>query len=212
MEERLVLDVCKARVVQEVAEHETSWLIGHPWLLHEIQFLAVPLTAPIRIIIIVDVRVLILLLLSVLFKRYRILASLLVQMTFHQDVEEVSHGCIIRQLTADVGRPEERMRTIVLSVGEADQVNCHVDNNILRVERLSDGLADLGQVDLRQGRLGREAADVDELGPLELVEGADEASVSIRLDHESDRGVLQLIELTERWGALDDTTDATELS
>lgn len=44
MEERLVLNRREARMVKEVAEHETSWLILHPW--HSLELVAVFTTLP----------------------------------------------------------------------------------------------------------------------------------------------------------------------
>ena len=110
---------------------------------------------------------------SVLLVADGVLASLLVEGAFHQDVEEVADGRVVSELAADVDGPEERVRLWILDVGEADQVDGDVPDDALVVERLAHGVGNLGQVDLGETGLWEEAACIDVLFGCEAIDRAE---------------------------------------
>ena len=112
MEESLVLDVCQSWVMQKVAEHETSRLVLHTRLLEEI--LTTTLAATIRVIVVAKlvhcIGVFQVLIFGIFLVGDGIFTCLLIQVTLHQDIEEVSNGSKVSQLTIDIDSPEVWMR------------------------------------------------------------------------------------------------------
>jgi len=69
---------------------------------------------------------------------------LLIELAFHEDVEEHCDCCEIGQLAADISSPEEWVLALILCVGETDQVDSYVPNDVFLVQGVADCLADLG--------------------------------------------------------------------
>ena len=78
------------------------------------------------------------------------------------------------------------MRARIVCVREADHVDGDVAEDVLVVKRGADRLTDLGQVDLGQTGLRREAADVDHFCAAEFIVRANQLDKTIRLNQERD--------------------------
>ena len=78
------------------------------------------------------------------------------------------------------------MRTRIVCVREADHVDGDVAEDVLVVKSGSDRLADLGQIDLWQTGLRREAAHVDHFRAAEFIVRANQLDKTIRLNQERD--------------------------
>ena len=74
----------------------------------------------------------------------------------------------------------------IVSIRETYQVDCYVAEHVFVVQSTTNGLADLGQVDLGQTSLRSETASIDKLSPRELVAGANKLYVTVRLNKEGD--------------------------
>ena len=148
MEERLVLDLRQALVVQVVAEHEAAWLICQAVDALDAQLAT---TVVRRLLLdcllrLFDVAVL----LCILLVRNGVLSRLLVELAFHKDVEEERHGCKVCQLATDVCSPEERMLVFVFCVRETNEIDSNMTDNTSLVESTANSLTDLCQIYLRQ--------------------------------------------------------------
>ena len=145
--------------------------------------------------------------------RNGIFTSLLVQLTFHEYVKEQSNRREVSELAADICCPEERVLLKIISffIWEADEINGHMPKYFFRVQCVTDRLTNFSKVDLRQGCLWRETANIDKLGPLDLVKAANEASETIWLNDEGYRWVFEIAEVTIGRSAFDHAPDSTEL-
>ena len=124
MEECLVLDLGETWVVQEVAEHETTWFVLHTWHLLEAGSIDVILTVDGALFTII--RLFQELLVAIFLVCDSVLSSLLVQLAFHEDVEEHGDSRHVCHLAVDIDSPEERVRSWVFHVRETDQIDCDV--------------------------------------------------------------------------------------
>ena len=104
-------------MVQEVAEHEATWLILHSW--HLFETCAVNIVIFTRCTLIHIVRFFKVLVLCVFLVRNGVFSSLLIELALHQDVKEHGYGSTVSQLSVDVNGPEEGMGGWVLSIREA---------------------------------------------------------------------------------------------
>ena len=119
MEEGLVLDRSKTRVVQELAVHELSWLLDGA----------------------VGVGVVVSNVLCVFHDLDVVLASLLVELALHQDVEEQGNGCKIGQPSVDIDCPELRMALGIRGIWKANQIDSNMSNQTFSIEHISNRMA-----------------------------------------------------------------------
>lgn len=148
MEERLVLDLRQALVVQVVAEHEAAWLICQAVDALDAQ---VATTLVRGLLIDSFLRLFnIAVLFRILLVRNGVLSRLLVELAFHKDIEEKRHSCKVCQLAADVCCPEEWMLVFVFCVGETNEIDSNVTDDTSLIESTTNSLANFCQVNLRQ--------------------------------------------------------------
>ena len=147
-------------MIEIVAEHKAARLVLHPGDLFDAS--AVDVVLAIHCVFI-SIGLLHVIVLAILLVRDGVFSCLLVQLAFHQDVEEHGDCGQICHLAVDVDCPEEWMGVRIFHVREADKVDCHVAEDILFIESPTDGLTDLGQVNLGETRLRRESTCVDKL-------------------------------------------------
>lgn len=67
-----------------------------------------------------------------------VLASELVKLTFHKEVEEVASGAIITHLAIQVHCPKQRMRVGSSRIRERDKIDCNVANNTFFIQYSSN--------------------------------------------------------------------------
>ena len=107
-------------MVQEVAEHERSRFVYHAWLCLEFTLAIIAaLATTVRIVVVVQIRLLIHVVFGVFFVANGILTCLLVQVALHENIKEVGYRCIVSQLTVYVDGPEIGVRVRVLRIWEA---------------------------------------------------------------------------------------------
>lgn len=124
MEECLVLNVRKTRMMQIVAEHESSRL-EHQILLVLRNF---------RIMIRIVQYVLVLL----RQPTDRVLSCLLIKFAIHEDVKEETDCCVVCQFITEVNCPEEWVGFRVIYVWETNQINSDMTNNTVLVKYFAD--------------------------------------------------------------------------
>ena len=78
------------------------------------------------------------------------------------------------------------MRARIVSIREANHVDGDVAEDIFVVKSGADRLTDLGQVNLGQTSLRREATDVDHFCATEFIVRANQLDKTIRLNQERD--------------------------
>ena len=147
MEEGLVLDLSETGMVQEGAVHEASRLKDLPFIILSD---ALVLFTVKELIDILHVGFFVTgIFVSILLVGDSILARLLIELAFHEDVKEHGHSSVVCQLTVDICRPEEGMLVVSIIAWEADHINGDVTDYILLVQFCANGLTDLCQVNLR---------------------------------------------------------------
>ena len=169
-------------MVQEIAEHETSGLV----MPTRVTFNGTGIVTTLFLEFFVGIRLFDVVVIDIFFVIDSILSSLLVELPLHQYVEEHSHGCHVGEFTIDVDRPKEGVLFRIVSIRETYQVDCYVAEHVFVVQSTTNGLADLGQVDLGQTSLRSETASIDKLSPRELVAGTNKLYVTVRLNKEGD--------------------------
>ena len=99
----------------------------------------------------------------------------------------------------------------ILSIWEAYKVYRHMAQYILIIQTLSNGRANLHQIDLRQTRLWSEATGIYHFTATELVVRTNQFDVTIGFNKERDRRIVELVYVTERRSTLNDTAYSTKL-
>lgn len=143
LEESFVLDSGKAGVVQEIAEHKSSWFCVHDWLAGQVLVL---LLLAFRITIFVWRWLYKIWVFRPMLPADVVFSRLLVQLSFHEHVKKETNSCIIGKFLVDVDCPEERMRFRIFSIGKADKVNSYMANHTFIIESLAYWVTDLEQV------------------------------------------------------------------
>lgn len=124
----------------------------------------------------------------------------LIDLTFHQEIEEVTGAGVVCHHAVQVHCPEQGVRAGDLpraglrsGIWESHKVNGAMPEDSLLVEDVTDGLADSHHVHIRQRFLREEATCVDMLSRCKLVHRSHNSCITIRLDNKRDRGCCHLV-------------------
>ena len=99
----------------------------------------------------------------------------------------------------------------ILSIWEAYKVYCHMTQDILIIQTLSNRRANFHQIDLRQTRLRSEATGIYHFTATEFVVRTNQFDVTIGFNKERDRRIVELVYVAKRRSTLDDTADSAKL-
>jgi len=148
---------------------------------------------------------------TILFIRDSVLACLLIQLPFHQDVKKERHSCSVCKFTVYVNSPEERMLLGILSIWETYKINGHMTQDILIIQTRSNGRANFHQIYLRQTSLWGETTGIYHFTSTEFVMRANQLDVTIWFNKKRDRRIVELVYVTKRRSTFDDSTNPAKL-
>jgi len=178
-------------MVQELAVHEVPILVLSITLLF-LEFLVV-------------------LVLGVFNQLNSVFSRRLVELSFHQNVEEQTNGSVISQTKVQIQSPEQIVAFFMRRVWETYEVNCHVANHSFIIKRFSNTLRNSNKVHLWKTHLRIEAPSVYVFFASEFIERTNHFNLATRINEESNRGTCRRTCITNR-SCFNNPSDFAELS
>ena len=133
-----------------------------------------------------------------------------IKLALHQEVKEVTGGCVVSHVTVEVNCPEERVRLGGCGVWEGDKVKCDMSNYSFVVQDLSNRVTYCLHIHVWQGLLREEATWVDELFRCKSIDWADQRYLTIWFNDEWNRWTSHLI-WQASWHCLNYSTHSAEV-